>query len=433
MNERIAGGRPVAWEDAGRQIAPILGAYSAVVVTSSDPLLAAHVALGIARAEAARRRVVIGDLVGDLPPLAALVTDDDPHGISDSILYGVSFSKIGRPVKGFENLFVMPSGSEPVLSEDILGSPRWKRLGASFAEAGALLLLVTRSDSPGLGALADQLDGAVVVKDSDIHAAPSALILARVGSPTRTLKVPFLRDVDVTSLHTHRRRIAGGVAAAAALIAALSAGFLLSRDRSAPEPLAAVDSLPRPAATVAAPPIDSLLMAQPSNAADSPSAAAFAVELLVANTAEGANFVLRRDNASLPSATLAPTSIGSERATWYKVIAGAYTRRDQADSLLHALRASKVLNDSAGSVLRVPLALLVDSVSSQGGMDNAIESAVRKYTAQKLPVYALMQDDGDAKLYAGAFDSAGSAGELLKTLREAGLQPALVYRTGRTP
>lgn len=431
MNERIAGGRPVAWEDAGRQIAPILGAYGAVVVCSSDPVLAGHVALGIARAEAARRRVVIGDLVGDLAPLTALITDDDPHGVSDSILYGVSFKRIGRPVEGVENLFVMPSGTEPVASEEIFASGRWKRLGASFAEEGALLLLVARSESPGLGALADQLDGVVLVRDSDLPDAPSALILARVASPTRTLKVPFLRDVDITPLHTHRRRIIGG-AAGAALLAAAAAGFLFFRDRTL-GPLAPPEALPRPVATSLSPPIDSVLMAQPANAADSPSAAAFAVELLVANTPEGANFVLRRDEASLPSATLAPTSIGSERTTWYKVIAGAYTRRDQADSLLRTLRAARILNDSAGNVLRVPLALLVDSVSSQGGMDNAVASAVRKYTAQKLPVYALIQEDGGAKLYAGAFDSAGSAGELLKSLRDAGLQPALVYRTGRTP
>jgi hypothetical protein len=402
------------------------------VVSSSDPVVAAHVALGIARAEAIRRRVVLGDLVGDLAPLQSLVSGDDPHGISDSILYGVSFNKIARPVEGTTNLFMMPSGSEPVMTEEIFGSARWKRLGAACAEAGSLLLLVARSDSPGLGALTDQLDGAVVVRESSLPAAPTALILARVESPTRTLKVPFLKDVDITPLHTHRRWIA--VAGGTALLLAVAAGAVsLFRSRQASDAPVAVSvpvrAVPAPAAT----PLDSLLAAPPVNASESASASAFAVELLVANTPEGANFVLRRDNASLPSATLAPTPIGPERTTWYKVIAGAYPRRDQADSLLRALRAARVLNDSAGGILRVPLALLVDSVGSQGGIEQAIAGAVQRYTAQSLPVYALMQRDGGALLYAGAFDSAANAGELLKTLRDAGLKPSLAYRTGRTP
>lgn len=432
MNERVAGGRPVAWEDAGRQIAPILGSYSAVVVSSSDPVAAAHVALGLARAEALRRRVVVGDLVGDLAPLTSLLSDDDPHGISDSILYGVSINKIGRAVAGTENLFVMPSGTEQVMSEDIFRSDRWKRIGEGFAQAGALLLLVARSDSPGLEALADQLDGVVVVRDSTLPAAPSALILARVASPTKTLKVPFLREVEIPPLASFRRWLIPGIATLAILLVAVPAIVLL-RNRGAVQSPTITDA-PSPSIAVPAPPAaDTPFIAPPVNPSDSATASAFAVELLVANTPEGANFVLRKDSASLPSATVAPIPIGLERTTWYKVIAGAYTRRSEADSLLRALRAARVLTDSAGSVLRVPLALLVDSVSTQGGIGDAVTVAVRKYTSRGLPVYALMQDDEGARLYAGAFDKAADAAELMKTLRGAGLEPVLAYRTGRAP
>jgi hypothetical protein len=431
LNARAAGGRPVAWEDAGRQIAPIIGSYSAVVVSSSDPLVAGHVALGIARAEASRRRVVVGDLVGDLAPLTSLITDDDPHGISDNILYGVSLNRIGRPVAGTENLFVMPSGTEQVMSEEIFASERWKRIAETFTKTGALLLLVTRGDSPGLGVLVDQLDGVVVVKDSELPAAPMALILARVAAPTRTLKVPFLRDVEIPRISPSRRWITPSIVALGLLIAGASAIALLrGRDEQEPRDLPGTRTGESLAANRSA--TDSFLIAPPANAADSESASAFAVELLVANTPEGANFVLRKD-ASLPAATVAPIPIGLERTTWYKVIAGAYTRRSEADSLLRALRAAKVLNDSAGIVLQVPLALLVDSVDTQGGIDDAVTAAVRKYTARGLPVYALMQNDGGARLYAGAFGRANDAGELLKTFREAGIQPVLAYRTGRTP
>ena len=432
MNGKTSGGRPVAWEDAGRQIASILGSYSAIVVTSSDPVAAGYVTLGIARAEAARRRVIVADLVGDLAPLSALLTDDDIHGISDTILYGVSISKVARPVEGTENLFVVPAGTEPVANEEIFQSARWKRLAASFTGSGSLLLLVSGIDSPGLAVLIDQIDGAVVVRDSSIPVAPGALILARVASPTKTLKVPFLRGVDITPLGRGRGRLVVWTAAAI-LGAVLIAGALVFRSRLAQYSPLARGSPSRPIATAHPAPPETLLVTPPANLAESVSAAAFGVELLVANTPEGANFVLRKDGASLPAATVAPIPIGAARTTWYKVIAGAYTRRSQADSLLVALRSAKVLNDSAGSVLRVPLALLVDSVESQGGIGDAVSAAVGKYAERGLAVYPLMQSDGGARLFAGAFERPNDAAELLKTLRGAGLQPVLVYRTGRTP
>jgi hypothetical protein len=430
LNDRVAGGRPVAWEDAGRQIAPILGSYSAVVVTSSDPLAAAHVALGLARAEATRRRVVLGDLVGDLAPLVSLLSDDDPHGISDTILYGVSINKVARAVKDVDNLFIAPSGSEQVVSGEVFASGRWKRLADAFHSSGGLLLLVASSDSPGLGALIDQVDGAVVVRDSSIPGAPSSLILARVASPTKTLKVPFIREVELPPLKSVRGRV-HPMPVAAGILAVVLAGAVVFRMLGEREKAPSAIAVPKVArvATLA----DTTFVGLPGNPADSASAAAFAVELLVANTPEGANFVVRKDRSALPSATVAPIPIGEERTTWYKVIAGAYTRRSEADSLLLALRSSKVLTDSAGSVLRVPLALLVDSVESQGGLTDAVAAAVGKYAAQGVSVYPLLQNDGGARLYTGAFERPQDAAELLKTLRGAGLQPVLVYRTGRAP
>jgi hypothetical protein len=157
------------------------------------------------------------------------------------------------------------------------------------------------------------------------------------------------------------------------------------------------------------------------------------VEVLVANTAEGANLFVRKNGAALPAAAVSPIPIEPERTVWYKVTAGAYTRRYQADSLLFALRKSRVLTDSAGSVTMTPLALIVDSVSTQGGIGDAVRAAVDKYMVRGLPVYALMQNDGGALIYAGAFSTAEQAAGLVRTLRVAGLNPALVYRTGSAP
>jgi hypothetical protein len=438
LNSRVSGGRPVAWEDAGRQIASLLGSYSAVVVTSSDLVAAAHVALGIARAEATRRRVIVGDLVGDIPSLRSLVKDEDPHGITDSFLYGVSLNKIGYAVEGTENLYVMPSGTDPQIGEEIFSSTRWTKLAAGYGETGALLLLVAPCDSRGLGDLIDKVDGAVLVKDGELLAAPSALVLARVASPTPTLKIPLHRiSARAASWKQHRWFYPALGAIALLLIVSLGLALLLVRvGQTARQParvVAKAPPAPAPTPPPPRPPPETLYVAPPANVNDSASAAAFTVELLVANTAEGANLFVRKNGAALPAAAVSPVPIDLERSKWYRVTAGAYTRRYQADSLLLALRNSGVLTDSAGSVTTAPLALVVDSVPTQGGIVDAVRGAVDKYTARGLPVYALMQNDGGALIYAGAFSRAEQSAELIRILRGAGLKPVLVYRTGRAP
>ena len=438
MKQNVSGGRPVAWEDAGRQIAPLLGSYSAVVITSSDPVAAAHVALGIALAEAKHRRVVLADLVGDLPPLRSLVKDEDPHGISDSFLYGLSLNKIGYEVEGAANVYIMPSGTDPTIGDEILRSARWKKLAVGFAETGALLLLVARSDAPGLAELAEQTDGAVLVRDAQLAAAPSALVLARVPAPTPTLKIPLHRfSARAADWRKHRWAYPALAAGAVLVVAAIGAGLMLARAAArparTPAPVAAAP-VPAPIPPPPLPAPETLYIAPPANVNDSASASAFSVELLVANTAEGANLFVRKNGAALPAAAVSPVPIGQERATWFKVTAGAYTRRDQADSLLFALQKSGVLvTESAGRVTRSPLALLVDSVPSQGGIVDAVRAAVEKYTVRGLTVYPLIQDDGGARIFAGAFGSSGESAGLTKALRGAGLKPVLVYRTGSTP
>jgi hypothetical protein len=457
----VSSGRPVAWEDAGRQIASLLGSYSAVVVTSSDPIAASHVALGIARSEAAHRRVVVGDLVGDIPSLRSLVKDEDPHGITDSFLYGVSFNKIGYPVEGTENLYVMPSGTDPQIDDGILRNPRWTKLAEGFGEATSLLLLVTPSDSPGLSDLIDQLDGAVLVKDAELSGAPSALVLARVASPTPTLKIPLHNITARAASWRIGERAANWMTSARAgnwrrqrwfypalavialiLIVAVGGAIMLSRvgvksrrSVAMPAPVPVVTKpIPAPTPPPPRPPPETLYVAPPANVNDSASAALFAVELLVANTAEGANLFVRKNGAALPAAAVSPVVFGSERSTWYQVTAGAYRTRNQADSLLLALRSSGIIRDTSGvSVTRTPLALVVDSVPTQGGIGDAVSAALDKYAARGLQVYALMQDDGGALIYAGAFATADQSAPLIRTLRGAGLKPKLVYRTGSAP
>ena len=438
MSQKVSGGRPVAWEDAGRQVAPVLGSYSAIVVISSDPLAAAYVALGIARAEAEHRRCVVGDLVGDLPPLRSLVREEDPHGVTDSFLYGVSLNKIGYDVEGVPNLYVMPSGTDPLIDAEIMRSERWTKLASGFAEAGAFLVLVASSDAPGLADLVEQLDGAVLVKDAELQHAPSALVLVRVAGPTPTLRLPLHRIRAGAANWPRHKWLYPALAALAVLgLGGLGLALVLGRARQTGQPdhgAVAARRVPPPVPPPPLPAPETLYIAPPANASDSTVASAFSVELLVANTAEGANLFVRKNGAALPAAAVSPVPIGPERATWYRVTAGAYTRRDQADSLLRALRESRLLaNDSVEHVMQTPLALLVDSVPSQGGIADAIRAVIQKYAARGLPVYTLKQGDGGARVYAGAFTTASQSAELIKSLRAAGLKPILVYRIGSAP
>ncbi|MEA2706686.1 MAG: hypothetical protein QOH22_1474, partial [Gemmatimonadaceae bacterium] len=323
MNTKVSGGRPVAWEDAGRQVAPVLGSYSAIVVISSDPLAAAYVALGIARAEAGHRRSVVGDLVGDLPPLRSLVREEDPHGITDSFLYGVSLNKIGYDVEGVPNLYVMPTGTDPLIDAEIMRSQRWTKLASGFAEAGAFLILVASSEAPGLADLVEQLDGAVVVKDPEIHNAPSALVLARVAGPTPTLKIPLHRISAGAARWPRHKWLYPGLGALVVLVSGgVALALILGRGGKAAQPpggAVAATPLPRPVPPPPRAAPETLYIAPPANASDSLLASEFSVELLVANTAEGANLFVRKNGAALPAATVSPVPIGPERATWYRV------------------------------------------------------------------------------------------------------------------
>jgi hypothetical protein len=437
LTQKVSGGRPIAWEDAGRQVAAVLGGYSAVAVACSDPLAAAYVALGIARAEAEHRRVVVGDLVGDLPPLRSLVKDEDAPGITDSLLYGVSLNKIGYEVEGANNLYVMPSGTDPLIDDEVLRSPRWKKLAAGFSQAGAFLVLVTSSTAEGLPELVEQLDGVVLVKDAELPAAPSSLILARIAGPTRTLKIP-LRRISAGAANWPRRKWLYPALAGILALVLIGAGVALlrrgsgrfGRTTAAIASTKAVLPPPRPVRQA----VETVVVPPPANVDDSADAAAFSVLLRFANTAEGANLFVQNNAAALPAAAISPVPIGAERATWFRVTAGAYTRKSQADSLLLALRRSGILvGDSAGSITQTPLALLVDSVPTQGGIVEAIRGAMQKYAARGLVVYPLVQDDGGARIYAGAFATGDQSAELIKTLRAAGLRPVLAYRTGSTP
>jgi len=417
-----------AYEGAGRQVALAVRGYSSVLVTSDDDLAAAHAAIGIALAETAHRLVMIGDLAGEVAPLQALVGDDDSHGIFDSFEFGTSFVRVAREVKGAPNLFVMPSGTESSAREEIIASPRWRSFASDFAQADELLILVANAGSPGIDRLVALMDGVVLVGLKRLDAAPDATILARIPHPA--IAPPPRIDLAPRREPLPLRTI--GLAAAGLLVVGIAAGTLLAPDSN--DDSRAGSAAPIGADTADA---DSARRAGrallPSNARDSLIATPFSVEILAANTAEGANFEIQRHGSSMPAATISLVPIGDTESSWYKVYAGAYQDSAQAERLLASLRQRRLVPDSAGSVVRAPFALLVDSVPAQAGLSARIRERVQQLADRGVHAYALLQRDGSARIYSGAFERPEQSPFAATALRVAGLTPVLAYRTGRLP
>lgn len=413
-----------SYEGAGRQVAVTLRGYSSVLVISDDVTLAAHAAVGIALAESANRLVMIADLGGDTAPIQALVRDDDPHGIYDSFEFGTSFVRIAREVEGAKNVYVMPSGTESPAVGRIIGSPRWSRFASEFAGADELLLIVVAADAPELDKLAAQVDGMVLVGLSRLESVTAPNILAKIPHPA--VIAPSKRDIAPAArpAFPFARLAIGGLGV---LVLGIAAGALLGR-----RPAKVKEAPPVPIDSVA---VDSARPARPTivaaNAADSALATPFSVEISFFNTLEGANFEIQRHGSVMPAATISLVPIGDTEAIWYKVHAGAYVDSAEAERLLATLRRRRVVPDSGGSVVRVPLAMLVDSIPAQAGMGSRIREKIQTLAAKDVKAYALMQPDGSARVYAGAFERPDQSSLAATALRVAGLNPVLSYRTGR--
>jgi hypothetical protein len=451
------------WDDEGRRLSPLVDTLSAVVIIGADSCAAAQVALGLARAQAERRRVVIGDLVGDLEQLESLIPRHDPHGLADSFTYGISLNRIGYAVEPGGNLYIMPSGSEPVATEAVIGNPRWQRLVAGFREVDALLLLVAEPAAPALERLVPVTDGAILVGDTRLEAPSHVIARARPRGPRLVTSTsgPTTTDSQGRSASTvaleptlglarpvSGRSIAGApraaeaandndgdtgsgrrigtligiVVAAVALAVVVLLGARVSgwgRPNDAPPQAPPRVEVPRIVSAPAAdppPPVE--------NPLDSARASAYSVVIVAANTAAGADDNLRRVS-DLPGATASPSIDGG--ALWYKVFVGAFGTREAAEAFRDSLRLVGRADETVERIVALPFAFLIaDAVVP----DSA--AAVREtLLARGVPTYALIQADGLARIYAGAFATPEEAMHLAPVLRAAGVQPRIVYRTGR--
>jgi hypothetical protein len=440
--------RPFDWEGAGQRLGESFDGYHAVVVAGNDPIITGRVAIGIGRAQAKHRRAAVGDLFAESQPIQDLVRSDDPHGLVDSFLYGVSLNRIAHAVPGAGELFVMPSGTEPPNYEEMLAHPRWLRVAVGFEEVGALLVLAVPASAPSLAELIDSTDGVVFVGPATVADVPATSVLGTIEAPRTRAEVaaadgPIPRPAVPARVAARQPRwraasfVGLGISVTIAAIAAWLAyrplaggpqrlGPKPGSTKAAKQPTVAMT--PESMARDTAIDTGSLQVETPEvgNPEDSAQAAAFGVELLAANTQAGAILKLQKDGKTLPAATFAPALI--QGAQWYKVIAGAFKDRVGADSLLEALRRRKVLDSGNGAVVNLPLAFLIDS----GVPASAVPGMVSMYADRGQPVYALRQANGSAWLLIGAFQSPQQSLLYASSLRASGITPVLVYRKGRS-
>lgn len=180
----------------------ITDSTTATAVVGSDPTAAALVALDIARAAALRRPVTIIDLTGGAPPLAAITQSEDPHGVADCFTYGISFAAVTQPTTD-ANVFLIPSGSEPLDYGTILPSSRWEQFGRTAREHHALLVFVVPPEAPELGELLARVDRVVAAESPTRMALPAPRFptISRMGpAPGRRPRILELSVIGAMAL-----------------------------------------------------------------------------------------------------------------------------------------------------------------------------------------------------------------------------------------
>ena len=420
---------PSRWDDATREVVPLLKDRTCIVLVGERDDDAARMAVALANAEARTRRVAIVDAVGELKPLQNLLPRNaGPHGVIDHFLHGVSLRKIAHPVNREGTLFIVPSGAGPFEYETLLRRERWRRLTMAFRAHGALLCIVLPHDAEGLGAFVEDTDGIVLVGNVVYPEArhviatvqPSALASGDTGVLSRR-ESPRLQRLRRRAREALSKRTAS-IAAAVVALAVVGVLFAWNRNDNGGGAASSGDGVVSGAGAQAqqAGMID-------ASAEDSVNAAAYSVDVVMLNNVADAASHLTDRLGRTPSATFSPVRLGADSARWYRVLVGAWRERREADSALMALREAQVLDRGMGSVRYTPFAVrIADDVSPAAAVARASE-----LRAQGLPAYALLRDEGHAGVYAGAFETPSQAIALLDIFKRAGIDATIAYRIGR--
>lgn len=430
------------WEAAGRALGAKLDRLHAIAVLGSNDAETASVALGIAKLQSRKRRVAIGDLLGDAPPLQSLVKDDS-HGLADVFEYGLSLDRVAQKVENEGELFVLPSGAFIADHAEVMANRRWSKLAAGFREEQALLLIAANVSTPDIENLVQQLEGAILVGNAVPARLPVARVLGAVRGPhpellPATAPAPPARPKYVVRAPMPLWKMLLYVFSVMLLVAAAVGYWWMYRPFAnaawAPDwlrgpPRGEIPLIVRGLDTAGVAGPDSMMATARHlgllTSVDSLARAPFGVVLITFNTQAGALLELSRNSNTLRAGTFTPVLI---RGTpWFRVVAGAYPDSAAAVALLDTLR-SRGASDAGRSVIeRFPYALLIE----RDVADAAVAAKISALKARNVPAYALAQRNNTARVYAGAFRSPAEAVRLYEDLKSAGIQTSLVYRTGR--
>lgn len=405
------------------------GGESAVVVAGPDGQHAATYAVAIARAAAATgRRVALGDLAGGLAPIYALAGGEDAAGLAECFRDGRPLSEVARPVADAPALFVLPAGDVASSPGALADHARWERLIRGFGEAGGLLVLACDDRSGALPALV--ASGAGLLYAGPANRAPGgARLLGTVGAPLpRGLGASRGGGIPGWAV---------AVAAAAATVVAGWAGITWVRAANAPDGTVVMDPRARVGPAGAgtrthASPADTVAIEEHTPPADRDQLAPFAVRVVATSASTDANSILRmvERNAGGGAATIAVVARRAgpgQAARWHEVMFGAWRTAAGADSGLAAARRSGVVPRDAGAVVRVPYAVLL----ADHAAPERARAVMDVWRAKGAAPYALRQDDGTQRVYAGAFETVAQAVTMAAMIRAAGGAAIVAYRTGR--
>jgi hypothetical protein len=461
---------------------------SAVAVVGSDPVSTGAAALDVARAAARQQRpVLVVDLIGEASGLEGIILTHDDHGVADCFLYGVSFRAVSRPTAVDPRITVIPAGTEPIPYAEALPSGRWTHLFDETRDNGSVVVVAAREDTPELETLTSQVDRVIRPSESEFLATRPA----NVGGPVTPLSTesvalpkprrPLVNESAATkpdasqgaspaasqSASTRapkrqrvrmvgpskptvpriRRRVLLGVGGALAALAIVGVSWAAIRRRNAMTEFPATARTDTVTSTAQLGARDGATAASRPDAsaseesgppvidpADSSRVAGFAVRVGEFGTYAEALRVLRRDAVRWGGATIAPLPAstgaifgsapqGRVAASHFIVYAGAGNDAGSLTDLEHRM---EIAGTTGTSVAHTPFALRIATAVS---LDSARRTTI-SLRGRGLPVYALVDERGQAAVYAGAFASPPESLPLSASLHAVGLSPVLAYRVG---
>lgn len=406
------------------------GDRSAVAVVGQIRSDVAREALKIARWESRSRPVLLVDLLGQGSALDEMFADDDTHGVSDAARYGISLGRLARQVPDTRHLFVVPGGTESPLADDVLSDHLWGSWSDQCRRSGALLVVAAPADLPAVGRAIDQLDGLVMIGDAAAPATQAPIIgrlpgrrgVAVADDAPIALPPPDKEAVHPSAPRATRRVLSVTVAALG--IAGLAAGFWWANGRlqgrsGDDQNLVASQPITMPGDPVT-------IAAATGSAVSTEAPVPWSVEIASVNTMNGAMARVRQALDSLPVPTFGASHPGGGSATWYRLLTGAFTTSEEADSLLAALRARGAIEPAAGRVVQAPLAWLLE----EGITEDQLSLRLFGWRQQGLPAYALVDRNGITRIYFGAFENEAEARLLTPMLDSLNLYATLVTRIG---